>query len=100
MKRKEKSLQELTKEEEKIQRKLKTAKQNLRILQSREKEQKRKDRVHRICNHGGLLEYYLPPDQFTDQQIATILKILFHRPETKEIMDSFRGGAERESSLR
>ena len=76
-------------EEDQILRELKIAKQNIRIEQSEKARLTRRKRVHRLCNHGGLLEYYLPPDEYTDKQIASILQILFHKPETKEILDVF-----------
>lgn len=63
---KKKTLQELMAEQEKTEHELKIAKQNLRILESEEKRLTRNQRTHRLCNHGGLLETFLPPDQFTD----------------------------------
>ena len=60
---KKKTLEELQTEEKNVERELKIAKQNLRILESEEKELIRKKRVRRLCNHGGLLEKYLPPDE-------------------------------------
>ena len=74
---KKKTLQELQAEQEKAERELKITKQNLRILQSEEKKLTRKERTHRLCNHGGLLEKYLPPDKFTDEQMEEILTTLF-----------------------
>ena len=72
-----KTLQELQDEQEKAERELKIANQNLRILKSDGKKLTRKDRTHRLCNHGGLLEKYLPPDRFTDEQMEEILTTLF-----------------------
>ncbi len=71
------TLHELQAEQEKAERELKIAKQNLRILKSDEKKLTRKERTHRLCNHGGLLEKYLPPDKFTDEQMEEILTTLF-----------------------
>ena len=48
------TLHELQAEQEKAERELKIAKQNLRILKSDEKKLTRKERTHRLCNHGGL----------------------------------------------
>ncbi len=71
------SLEELLAEQEKAERELKIANQNLRILQSEKKRMTRKDRTHRLCNHGGLLEKFLPPDKFTDVQMEEILTTIF-----------------------
>ena len=71
------SLEELLAEEEKAERELKIANQNIRILKNEKKKLTRKDRTHRLCNHGGLLEKYLPPDRFTDEQMEEILTTLF-----------------------
>lgn len=74
---KKKTLEELITEQEKAERELKIANQNLRILKSDEKKLTRKDRTHRLCNHGGLLEKFLPPDKFTDGQMEEILTTIF-----------------------
>lgn len=91
---KKKTLQELEAEQEKAERELKIAKQNLCILESEEKRLTRNQRTHRLCNHGGLLETFLPPDQFTDQQMEAILKILFHTPQAEELMAKIRKEAD------
>lgn len=74
---KKKTLQELEAEQKKAEYELKIANQNLRILQSEEKQLTRRERVHRLCNHGGLLEKYLSPDKFTDEQMQEILMTIF-----------------------
>lgn len=74
---KKKTLEELQAVQEKAERELKIANQNLRILKSDEKKLTRKERTHRLCNHGGLLEKYLPPDRFTGEQMEEILTTLF-----------------------
>lgn len=91
---KKKTLQELEAEREKAERELKIAKQNEKILQNEMKRLTRNERTHRLCNHGGLLECFLPPDQFTDQQMETILKELFHTARAKELMDKIRAEAD------
>lgn len=74
---KKKTLEELRAAEEKVERNLKIANQNLHILERDKKELTRKKRVNRLCNHGGLLEKYLPPDKFTDEQMQEILTTIF-----------------------
>ena len=87
------SIQELQNEEEKVIRArhdLKVAQQKVHILESEQKRLTRKQRTHRLCTHGGMLEQYLPPDDFTDDQIAEILKTIFHWPQTKELLATVR----------
>ena len=91
---KKKTLQELMAEQEKTEHELKIAKQNLRILESEEKRLTRNQRTHRLCNHGGLLETFLPTDQFTDQQMEVILQALFRTPEARELMAKIRNEAD------
>ena len=90
---KERTLQELRDEREKAKRKLKIAEQNVKILQSEDRRLTRNQRTHRLCNHGGLLECFLPPDEFTDEQMEAILKEIFRKPETKELMERIKTSA-------
>ena len=87
---KKKTLQELEAEQARAERELKIAKQNEKILQSEIKRLTRNERTHRLCNHGGLLECFLPPDQYTDEQMEAILKILFPTPEAKALLERIR----------
>ena len=44
--------------------------------------------MHRLCSRGAELECYLPhPELVTDEQVSTILKLLFHRSENRKIME-------------
>ena len=90
---KEKSLQELDAERQKAERELKIAEQNVRILESENRRLNRKYRTHRLCTHGGLLECFLPPDQFSDEQMEAILKEIFRKPETQDLMEHIKAGA-------
>lgn len=82
-----KTLHELLEEKIRVERELKIAKQDLKILESEEKRLRRNERTHRLCNHGGLLEIYLPPEEFTDEQIQSILKIIFRWSQTMELLE-------------
>lgn len=82
-----KTLRDLLEEKDRADRELKIAKQNLKILESEEKRLRRNERTHRLCNHGGLLEIYLPPEEFTDEQIQSILKIIFRWSQTRELLE-------------
>ena len=50
-------------------------------------EQIRKERTHRLCNHGADLEVYLKPEVFTDEEICSILKEIFSLPAVKELVE-------------
>ena len=82
-----KTLRDLLEEKDRADRELKIAKQNLKILESEEKRLRRNERTHRLCNHGGLLEIYLPPEEFTDEQIQSILKIIFRWSQTRALLE-------------
>ena len=82
-----KSIQELLEEEAKAKRELKIAEQNLKILESEEKRLRKNERTHRLCNHGGLLEIYLPPEVYTDEQIQSIMKIIFRWRQTRDLLE-------------
>ena len=81
----------LIQKEEKTKQKLKIAKQNLPIIQNKKKQLNRGQQTRRLCNHGRLLEYFLPPDKYTDGQMLLILEELFEDPKTQEIMKGFEG---------
>lgn len=89
-----KTIQELLEEKARVKRELKTAEQNLKILESEEKRLRKNEQTHRLCNHGGLLEIYLPPEEYTDEQIQSIMKTIFRWPETKDLLEKVKNGAE------
>ena len=77
-----KTISELIDEEEKIVRELKNAEQNLHIIRNKKKQLTGKQQTRRLCNHGRLIEYFLPPDKYTDGQmlLMLILEELFEDP--------------------
>jgi len=81
------SLQDLEAEQKNVELELKVMSQKRRILEQQKKELTRQQRTHRLCSHGGLLEYFLPPDQFSDEQMKAVLKELFRKPETQVLLD-------------
>lgn len=87
---KEKSLQELEIEQQKAKQELKIAEQNVKILESEERRLTRNQRTHRLCNHGGLLECFLPPEEYSDEQMEIILKAIFHWPETEKLLEQIK----------
>ena len=76
-----KTLDEIRTQREKAEEKLKVEAQNLKILKQKEAELSRKERTHRLCTHGAMIEQYLDPEKYTDEEFALILKNVFRLPE-------------------
>lgn len=87
---KSKTIQELQEEQKKMEEELKLKTQKLKALKQQEKELARKERTHRLCAHGAMLEQYLPPEEFTDDQIDKILKTMFQSEQTKQFVNRFK----------
>ena len=80
-------LEKLNQEIEKTEKKLRWAEQEEKRLIHQAKTLTRKERTHRLCTRGAMLESHLPhPESVTDEQVSTILKILFHRSDTERLM--------------
>ena len=80
----EKLNQEIAKTEAKLRR----AKHKEKMLEHQIKTLSRKDWAHRLCTRGAMLESYLShPEFLTDEQISTILKVLFCRCDTKRLVE-------------
>ena len=68
----------------------------LKALEHEEKQLYRKARNHRIFTRGGMLEaFLLKPTLLTDEQVHSLLKVLFHKPETNEILNRMIADAEK-----
>lgn len=80
-------LERLSREIEKTEAKLRRAQHEEKILEHQIKQLTRKERTHRLCTRGAMLESHLPhPEAVTDEQVSTILKVLFHRGDTKRLV--------------
>ena len=87
MKQKEK-LEKINQDIEKTESRLRRAEREEKILQHRLKALNRKERTHRLCTRGAMLESYLPqPETLTDEQINMVLKILFNSSSINQILD-------------
>ena len=54
-----------------------------------------KERTHRLCIRGAMLEKFLGcPDELTDEQVETILKIAFHPEAIGRAIEQFRDSNE------
>ena len=85
-----KTVEELQAEQERIEKELKIKTQKLKALQQQEKELARKERTHRLCTHGAILEQYLPPEEFSDDQIDKILRSVFQSENVKHFIDRIK----------
>ena len=75
-------LEKLNRELEKSEKKLRKAINDEKALQHQLKQLTRKERTHRLCTRGGMLESFLQePERLTDDQVMELLKISFRQPE-------------------
>ena len=81
-----KTLDEIRMQREKAEEKLKVETQNLKILKQKEAELSRKERTHRLCTHGAMIEQYLDPSKYTDKEFALVLKTVFRLPEVTRML--------------
>ena len=81
-----KTREELTSEIEKTNKQIKKIKQRIKIMEHKLSQEMRRERTHRLCNHGADLEVYLKPELFSDEQIRRMLKEIFALPEVKKIV--------------
>ena len=80
-------LEKLNRELEKSEKKLRKAINDEKALQHQLKQLTRKERTHRLCIRGGMLESFLQePERLTDDDVKVLLKIIFHRQDTQELL--------------
>lgn len=83
-------IEALRKEQSSLQAKLRAATHKQKYLESAEKKLTWKERTHRLCTRGGMLEKFLiEPGVLTDNQVMEILKSAFRRDEVTALIHSF-----------
>lgn len=83
-------IEALKKEQSSVQAKLRAATHRQKYLESAEKKLTCKERTHRLCTRGGMLEKFLiEPGTLTDDQVMEILKSAFRRDEVTALIHSF-----------
>ena len=71
----------------KSEKKLRKAINDEKALQHQLKQLTRKERTHRLCTRGGMLESFLQePERLTDDDVMLLLKLIFHRQDTQELL--------------
>lgn len=78
--------EELIEEITKMKKESKKKMQEIKILEKKLSTEIRKERTHRLCNHGADLEVYLDPEVFSDALIRKILKEVFALPEVQKVV--------------
>ena len=79
--------EKLNRELEETEAKLRRAQHQEMILEHQFKKLNRRERTHRLCTRGAMLESYLShPENVTDEQIDVILKTLFHRNDIRQFI--------------
>lgn len=81
-------LEKLNQEIAKTEAKLRRAEHKEKMLEQQIKTLNRKERTHRLCTRGAMLERYIPhPESVTDEQVSTVLKVLFYQSDNKRIVE-------------
>ena len=82
-----KEIERLEAEERRNEAKIRQVGHEIKVLEAEEKSLLRKQRNHRIFTRGGMLEAFLQePLLLTDDQVYSLLKVIFHRPEVDQIL--------------
>ena len=92
-----KEIEKLKEEKYRNEAKIKYVSHEIKALEAEEKSLLRKQRNHRIFTRGGMLEAFLQePLLLTDDQVYSLLKVIFHRPEVDQILKQMIKDARRE----
>lgn len=99
-KKKPQTLPELYAAKEEAEQELKKAKQKEKILEHQVSKLTRNARTHRLCMRAGMLESFLPnPELLTDEEVMTVLKIAFHQPGMKPVLEKLATESEARKAL-
>ena len=78
---KQKSAEEIQEKIRLSEEKIRKLKQDQKILARKHSEQLRKERTHRLCTIGGMLESFLKePESFSSDEVYDLLKLAFNQP--------------------
>lgn len=85
----EKLIQEIQKTENHLRR----AQHEEKILEHQRRILTRKERTHRLCTRGAMLESHFPhPEILTDEQVSAILNSLFHHNDVNQLIETVLTG--------
>ena len=78
---KQKSAEDIQEQIRLSEEKIRKLRQDQKILARKHAEQLRKERTHRLCTIGGMLEGFLKvPESFTEDDVYELLKLAFNQP--------------------
>ena len=78
---KQKSAEEIQEKIRLSEEKIRKLKQDQKILARKHSEQLRKERTHRLCTIGGMLEsFFKEPKSFSNDEVYDLLKLAFNQP--------------------
>lgn len=99
-KKKPQTLPELYAAKEEAEEELRKAKQKEKILKHQVSKLTRNERTHRLCTRAGMLESFLPnPELLTDDEVMAVLKIAFHQPCMKSVLEKLATESEARETL-
>ena len=86
-------LEKLNRELEKSEKKLRKAINDEKALQHQLKQLTRKERTHRLCTRGGMLESFCKNRVMPDNMMMfmLLLKLIFHRQDTQGTIEKTAG---------
>lgn len=85
----------LRKEIEDASERLRYYQQQEKITQSEIRRLTRRERTHRLCTRGGMVESFIrKSDQLTDDQVMELLSLAFRQPEVSERLREMLNEAE------
>jgi hypothetical protein len=84
---KKKTIEQIREEAEKAERQKQFYENEIRIARTQIKCLTRKERTHRLCIHGGMLEKFIErPDILSEEQIMQILAFAFHKNDVQDVL--------------
>lgn len=96
---KKESPAKLRKEVERAKRQKKFCENEIRIARTQIKCLTRKERTHRLCIRGGMLEKFIErPDILSDEQIMQILSFAFHKNDVQGVLRQMIEEAEKKEN--
>ena len=92
-------LEKLNREIEKTEAKLRRAQHKQKMLEHQARMLNRKELTHRLCTRGAILEsYFSHPESVTNEQVNTLLRMLFNRSDTRQLVEQVLSGDQKEES--
>lgn len=96
---KKESPAKLRKEVERAKRQKQFCENEIRIARTQIKCLTRKERTHRLCIRGGMLEKFIErPDILSDEQIMQILSFAFHKNDVQGVLRQMIEEAEKKEN--